>query len=357
MRRRARGWGRGIIAEIVRGLFAEAPGGAGAGGGGDGAGGGAAGAGAGGAGAGAGGAGSGAGGAGGASGGQGEGAGAGGSGAGAGGGEPSLLSQAAADVKAGDKVELPGEADDPAKFIPEKYRVMKGEGDAAVLDPIASAKKLADAHAELEKRAGSLGLPPEKPADYKVTLPEVKDGDKTLTLDPALLEGPVLEKFRADAHAAGYTQKQFDAAVQAHVVGLGHFAEALAEQGASLAQKELETDPEWQGAEKLKRNMGLAYRTFAAFATPEEAKEIDRIGNNPIFLKILARAGGMLGEDRLRGSGPAAIVDDSTIDQYMGEGSPYWDSTHKDHKRVKDIVTRHFAAKHGTKPVAPSTMG
>jgi hypothetical protein len=338
-------------------MYAEAPGGGGAG-----AGEGGAGAGAGGAGvaAGAGGAGAGAGAAGGAGSGQGGGAGgagAGGSGAGAGagaggaaGGEASLLSQGKEGAKADEHVAMPGDENDPSKFIPEKYRVMKGEGDAAVLDPIASAKKLADAHAELERRAGSMGLPPEKPTDYKVSLPE----NAPFKIEE--LEGPLMEKFRADAHAAGYTQKQFDAAVSAHMAGLANFATALSDEGAKIAKQELEADPEWAGA-KMPQQMKLAYRTFAAFATPEEAKEIDRIGNNPIFLKVLARAGAMLGDDRLKSSGSAAIVDESTIEQYMQAGSPYWDANHPDHQKVKGIVTRHHQAKYGNKPMPASTQG
>jgi hypothetical protein len=53
----------------------------------------------------------------------------------------------------------------PASWLPEKYRVMGADGKA--LDVEASAKKVAAAHGELEKRLGQVGAPPAKPEEYK----------------------------------------------------------------------------------------------------------------------------------------------------------------------------------------------
>ena len=147
------------------------------------------------------------------------------------------------------------------------------------------------------------------------------------------------------------------AAVNAHLTGLTQFVEGLAERGATMAKEELAKDPDWQGA-KLTPQLQLAYRTFQAFATKEEAAEIDRIGNNPVFLKILARVGKDLGEDRLgRQSGAAAVMDEATLATYMKAGGPYWDAQHPDHKKYVEIVTRHHQAKYSTQPIMAAGHG
>ena len=260
--------------------------------------------------------------------------------------EPSLLSQGKAEA---DKDKPIGAKPDDHSWIPGKYRVMAGEKGKETLDVEASSKKVAEAHTALEKRAGELGLPPEKAADYKITLPEGS------TLNMEMLQGPQLDAFKESAHKGGMTQKQFDVAVGAHLQGLNDFVAGLAEQGAAMAKDELAKDPDWQG-QNLSPQLKLAYRTFQAFATTEEAAEIDRIGNNPVFLKVLARIGKDLGEDRLgRGTGTAAALGQDALDNLMRAGGPYWDAQHAEHKKYVDAVTRHFEATRGTKQI-PASM-
>lgn len=265
------------------------------------------------------------------------------SGAAAGAGDGSVLGDGKAAASADDKVAaIDDKAKDPNAWIPEKYRVFEGEGDAKKLNLEASAQKLAAAHGELEKRAGQGGLPPEKADDYKVTLPD----DAPFKADDLDQNG--LKAFRAAAHGAKLTQAQFDVAMGAHVAAMRQFVEDVSAQGKTLCETELKTDPAWQDPKTYSGNLKLAYRTFAAFATPAEAAEIDRIGNNPLFLKILARAGAHLGEDRLaRGPGVGSMLTDDTLEKYLAPGSPYYDPTHPEHKKAVDIVTRHFNAKHG----------
>lgn len=228
---------------------------------------------------------------------------------------------------------------------------MEGEKGKEVLNVEASMKKVAEAHQSLEARAGQLGLPPEKAVDYKVNLPE---GSK---VDPKDFEGPVLDAFREAALKSGQTQKQFDAGIAAHLEGLDLLITGLAERGAVMAKEELAKDPDWSG-NNLQPQLKLAYKTFQAFATKEESAEIDRIGNNPVFLKVLARIGKDLGEDRLgRGTGAAAVLSEDTIKEYMKASGPYWNAQHPDHKKYVNIVTRHFQALHGTAPITAAQHG
>lgn len=261
-------------------------------------------------------------------------------------GEKSILSQGKDEAGKDDPLHKPSPATDK---IPEKYRVYTGEGDAKVLDVDASLVKLAEAHGALETRLGTVGAPPAKAEEYKIELP----ADSPLKM--ADFEGPGLDAFKKQAHENGYTQKQFDAGFKMHLDSMASLFNQFEEKSAGMAKTELQADPEWAG-DKLVPMTKLAYRTFAAFATAEEMQQIDRIGNNPVFLKVLARAGKDLGEDRLnKHGGAAAILPESDLAELTKAGSPYWDKDHADHQKFKDRVTRHHQMKYGTRPVPATT--
>jgi hypothetical protein len=187
------------------------------------------------AGAGAGGAGSGA--AGGGSAGGGAGAGAAGAGAGAGAARCSAKPAVAAAAGA---AAAGAAAADPNAWLPEKYRVFEGDGDAKKLNVEASAKKMAEGHTALEKRMGDTGLPPEKPEGYKneAVLETLKKaaGDKAAEVK---LPEAFLKDFNAWAHTAKLTQAQRDAALVAYMQGGEKMVEQAFDNAMASAQKEL----------------------------------------------------------------------------------------------------------------------
>jgi hypothetical protein len=257
--------------------------------------------------------------------------------------EKSLLREAQEAAEAAKRAGLPAEPLE--KRIAEKYRVYEGEGEARKFNLEKTLEKVNEAHGSLEKRLGDVGAPPEKPEGYEVKLPD------DIKVEKALLDGPLLETFRKDAHTLGLSQKQFDGALAAHLRSLDQFFSALGDHSAKMAREELGKDPAWAGPE-FDKNLGLAYKFFGAFATQDELAEIDRIGSNPIFLKVMARAGAHVGEANLRlgpGAG-ASLLQDTTLAEYMKPGSPYFDKAHPDHAKAVEIVNRHYEAKYGTRP-------
>jgi hypothetical protein len=86
-----------------------------------------------------------------------------------------------------------------------------------------------------------------------------------------------------------------------------------------------------------------AFNTYSAYADEEEMKAINRIGNNPFFVRILAKINREMTEDRQIDTGGA--VSDESIEELMAKGSPYWDASHPQHKRVVEKVTAYHLRK------------
>lgn len=259
--------------------------------------------------------------------------------AGAGGeGEKSLLAAAAA---AGDK-NAAAAAADPHAWAPEKYRVFAGEGDKKALDLEATAKKVAAAHGELEKRMGAAGAPPEKPEGYKVE-PIVEAMKKAAAGKevPVLPEGFVKE-FSAWAHKTGLSQGQFEQALPALLGFVPQLQEQAFDNLKANAQKELVKV--W-GADAANPNAPQliaakkAFMTYAPAALRTE-QAMDSIGNNPLVLQILAAVGKEMGEDkRIGGEGG----DGEDINAMM-RTEAYWNKKHPEHAGTVRRVNEFFAA-------------
>jgi hypothetical protein len=180
-----------------------------------------------------------------------------------------------------------GEGANPWAFIPDKYQVRDAKGE---LDPQASARKVADAHAALEKRLGSGGTPPKTAAEYK--MPELPEALKGAAFDDA-----ATNKFKEDALKAGFTQAQFEFTMGEYL----KMAPALVNGGqvvaaedtiASLKQTwgadyEKNGQAAWRGMEQIAQAAGLT--------TAEVEAEL---GNSPAFNRIMAVVGAQLREDK-----------------------------------------------------------
>lgn len=253
--------------------------------------------------------------------------------------DPSLLAQgadaaaqaaAAADAaskKASDDAKL---KQDPNSWLAERFRV-KGEGDALNFEE--SGKKVAAAYAELEKRMKDTGLPPAGEADYKFVPPK---GKEALDMDAA---GSA--KFRKQAHAMGLTQKQYQGVMEAYVGVLDDLAVRGIQMGADKAAEELQQSWGPKAEPKFKANLALAYKAFNAFADKDDLEQIDMIGNNPTYLRVLAKIGRELREDT--GVGADTIQSKESVEALMKDPA-YFDDKHPRHAEVKAKVTAHFQA-------------
>lgn len=236
----------------------------------------------------------------------------------------SLLARGAADAHAGSApTGTPGAAgattgaDQPAP-IPEKYIVKKEDGST---DWEASALKQAQGYQHLSQRLGS-DAPPKSPEEYA---PELPSG---ITLD-ALKTDPMYAGFLKGAHAKGMTNAQVSYAVAEFTQRM-----ALAEQMRnSPAIGEAELRKVWQTDQQLQQGLGQSFRAAKTFAS--DAEHMDRLdakfGNDPDYIRLMARIGSELGEDTPPGG--ITPVESDTRAQLMSSPA-YLDGKHPDHART-----------------------
>ena len=180
-----------------------------------------------------------------------------------------------------------GAGADPWAFIPEKFHVKNDKGE---VDPQASAKKVEEHRANLERRLGEGGARPKAATDYK--LPEVPEALKDVAFDDA-----ITNKFKEDAHKAGFSQAQFEFAMGKYF----ELAPALVNGGQKVsAEDAISTLKQTWGAEYEKNGQaawrGMNQIAQAAGLTPQEVEA--ELGNSPAFNRIMAVVGAQLKEDK-----------------------------------------------------------
>lgn len=266
-----------------------------------------------------------------------------GAGTGTGAGAPAsgtLLAQAGA-AGTGAAAAAAASAADPNAWLPEKFRVFDGDGDAKKLNVEASAKKLAaEGYAPLEKRMGDAGAPPEKPEGYKneAVLETLKKAAKGADVK---LPDEFVKELNAWAHGAKLTQAQRDAAVVAYVQGAQKMADTAFDNAMATAQADLVKVWGADGMKPDSPQMQAAYRAYMAYApaTLRTPAEMDKVGNNPVVLQILAAVGAEMKEDtRLHGEGGQG--DDV---QKLMNSEPYWNKKHAEHQSTVKKVNEFFA--------------
>ena len=256
--------------------------------------------------------------------------------------EPSMLTSA---VAATAPAVVPGAApapvadpNDPLAWIPEKYRVPGAEGK---VDVHASAIKINEARAALEKRMGEGGLPPETADAYKPdgALAALKEKTgKNAAIPPALLKD-----FNAWAHDAKLSQAQYDKALTGFVGGgVQQMVDAAYDQ--AMAKGKVELGKVWGAPESegFKANIALAVNAFNKFAPPalRTPAVMDQIGNHPVVLQMLAAVGKELGEDRkIPGGAAPAGTDINTI----MNSRAYWDPMAPGHAATIAQVSEFFS--------------
>lgn len=158
-----------------------------------------------------------------------------------------------------------------------------------------------------------------------------------------------LAKFKELAHKNGLLPKQAQAL-------FGSIVEQEKQSRAAKMEEQTRTLNEQIGG--LKKEWGEGYEKQVAFARvavkelggEEFSKYLDEsgMGNDVNLIKVMAKVGAMLGEDKIRGEGggkfgmtPAEI--NSEIMNVMGnEKHPYHDSTHPGHKAAVAQMADYF---------------
>lgn len=232
----------------------------------------------------------------------------------------------------------------PQEFIPEKFRVTKEDG---AFDLDASARKLADNYANLEKRVGTGDLPPKDVAEYKIEPPESMGEYKAG-------EDPTMQGFLAEAHKAGLTQGQLDVVMKHYFQAVPQLAGAFQQVDQQQATEQLQQV--WGKDEKeFRRNAGLAHvATSAAIeraGLTMEQVEAAGLGNNPVFLRMMSALGSEFQEDAGPGKTSFRSFGEDDVQQLMLSDA-YKNPRHPEHDKVSAQVRGYFERKHGTQAVA-----
>jgi hypothetical protein len=118
----------------------------------------------------------------------------------------------------------------------------------------------------------------------------------------------------------------------------------IVERGTELgAKKAAETlEGVWGKRDEpgFKGNLALAHKAFMAFADDADRAELDKIGNHPVILKILAKVGRELREDQVQ---TGQILSSESLEQLMKDPA-YFDVKHPRHAEVVGKAQRHFQA-------------
>lgn len=231
-------------------------------------------------------------------------------------------------------------------WLPEKYRVNGADG---ALDLSASAQKLAGGYGELSKRMGDGGAPPAAATEYQVTVPDqFKDAVGDLNNDKLFTE------FRADMHALGLSQKQFDGVMAKYF----SVVPGLVAGGQQFSTESATTDlrKTWTDDATFQKNVGLAFRASNAVAKAASMSfdDLEKAGlaNNPTFIKIMAALGPEFAEDTATGSGNAGgfMSEDDVKKLLISEANT--NPKHPDHKATRARIDAYYNRKYGDTPIA-----
>lgn len=192
----------------------------------------------------------------------------------------------------------------PAEWnAPDKYLV---KGEAGDVDWQATARKIDEGRSHLEKRMGSGDVPPADVSGYKVEAP-ADYAEALKGWNPA--EDAKLSEFLADAHKAGFTQKQVDLVIKQYgrlaseAVGAQLSPEQQAEKAEEDAAKAL--GEVWKDPAEFEKNVGEAFKAGQKLAA-KLGVDFDEfnaaLGNNPMFLRLAAAMAPEMAEDTPQGT-------------------------------------------------------
>lgn len=225
------------------------------------------------------------------------------------------------------------------EYMPEKFRVFDGEGDDAKFNMESSARKLLDSYTALEKRGGA----PESPDDYSVDGSKIADGFDFNEFK----KDDTNKAFLKSMHAAGLNnnqvQKVLEYGMTELIPGLMEGNQVLsAEQAVNHMKNEV-----WKEPSEYQQNMGLANRAYTSLPNDLQEKVNDRIGNDPVFIEVMALFGKEMREDTPP-SESAGIGDSVEIEKLMLSDA-YKDPKNPEHEKVSKQVKAYFEKKHGSR--------
>lgn len=196
--------------------------------------------------------------------------------------EPTALRQAAVDTPAQAATAT------PVDKIPEKFRTVRDDG---TVDLEASAAKMAESYSYLEKKLGSGEAPPKSPDEYA---PVFSEGTPIAYDD--IKEDPVLQEFMQGAHQVGLTNAQVSYVLDQYMKVLPQDIAAHSELDSAETINQLR-ETTWKTDVELKAGLADAFRAVNMVAGDDADYLMDRYGNDPAFIRFVAKFGEGLRED------------------------------------------------------------
>ncbi|KDE91030.1 hypothetical protein DF40_017140, partial [Stenotrophomonas maltophilia M30] len=258
----------------------------------------------------------------------------------------------AAPAQAGDPSLLQQGAGEENSWLPEKYRVKVDGKDE--IDFQASARKLGEGYRSLEAKLGSgaTGTVPENPDSYQLAVPTDSEGKP-------LVEGVDLQEFMADpmykalatkAHAAGISNEQMNFFVGEYLQMAPQLFEANLQLGADEARQTLSAV--WKDEAAMKSGLQRAARAAQGFAAPAGQpgnydNVMQKFGNDPDFLALMASIGKEMGEDKPISADPVAQQDwQDQVDEIRANPA-YGDKNHPQHKALMQKMEALYQRRYG----------
>lgn len=169
-------------------------------------------------------------------------------------------------------------------------------------------------------------------------------------------DDPGVAEFKKVAHAAGLNPSQANKIMQ--------FYDGLQQSSAETVNANEQKVREESELE-LRKDFGLAFDkkvqqaddVFQKFF-PNEMKDVklangNLLGNEPIFIKALAKLADNFSEDSMQSENDLTLTPDDAqkeIDKLMSPGTPYWDKKHPGHQAAVEEVAMLQNMKHGIIP-------
>ena len=179
----------------------------------------------------------------------------------------------------------------------------------------------------------NVGLP-EDEGKYEVKLPE---GAKA---DPEFIKG-----LKSVLHKSGVLPRQANALVGWYLAETGKKSQAVEQQKQEETKRGVESlKQEWgQGFEK---NVSAAKFALEEFGHEGLKEHLDKtgLGNDPHIIRLLAKMGSTLGEDKIKGSNPGAFgMTPAEINQKINTimadaNSPFNNASHPNHEAAVNEV-------------------
>jgi len=238
-------------------------------------------------------------------------------------------------------------APEPHAWAPEKHRVFAADG--STLDVEATARKVADAYRAAEKRIGSGDIPPADAKDYKVTVPESLAGK----VDAAeLAKAPDFQAFLGQMHGLGLTQKQLDGVSAVLLERGAAMREAAPALAAAEAEAQLRQADGWKTDAEYQARIRSAFTAGKRYGGGDFEAILQRYGNDPAIVRMLANVGAELQEDEPASAEAQAQLADNLETMMMSKA--YLNSHDPMHAATVAKVTALQARIAGTKPAGPN---